>query len=313
MKLKGILAVLLCAVILLGSRSVAAAGSESNLFLQENPPEVPEGNRNLITTFERLDDTSNGKLGVGYNRVDNMLSNSEDLESGFVRFTGLKGLKPEDTYIYRFQLVVRSAQPNPKYNDTNSMGARVIFRGNGDLTQTNKNLQDVVTKDYITFSIFNTNLGIHCYQGNEVGDNYLYVPFRRELGRAYDVVILSGPSQVSVWVDGKLNIHYEDLPKYDPYIGVNIYRASIQMRDIGVYNIAPVDPEAAAAVSQQAKMTLTNNSLKDIPSTLPDAGSPGLIALVVGTAAGVVSLLLFVGAVLLRKRAKCKEGEHHGQ
>lgn len=281
-----------------GVMPVAAEAQSDDIFLSESPPQIPEGNINLITTSDGLYDSTKGKIGVTYNRTYNVLANTNDLQSAFIQFANVKGLKSSDTYLFKFKLITKTAQPNPEYNDYTSMGARIIFRG---IESGNK---DGRTDNYCTFSMFAKSMAVHVYKDKASVVTPLYVNFPRELGKEYDIAILSGPTEVSIWVDGKLCINQKGLPQYDPFFGVNIYRASVVLKNIEVYNINPDNPEDLKQTESNDKLTYIKNTLEGVQGSIPPANQKGRLEFVAGIAVAAFALIMIPIVIILHIRAK---------
>lgn len=273
-----------------------SVSAEEDMFLRETPPAPPQGNMNLIETHSSISDTSNKAVDWSYNKLTHTLKNTVDDKNAYIRFEDIKGLKMSDTYMLRTKLTVFTAQPNLESNDTNSMGARIIFRGND-------------TKSMCFFSLFATNAGYYSYVDSSLLYNKSF-SFSRELGREYDICILSAPNEVSVWVDNELVLNYDDAPNFEPFVGVQIYRASVQMSDIEVYNMSPDDAEALGAKEENKNILTSYKEFEGVEGVVPDADSEMLVrGIIYACGSGVLALaLIAVITVPLIKRRK-KKGE----
>ncbi|MBR7133205.1 MAG: hypothetical protein IKD04_06690 [Clostridia bacterium] len=280
-----ILAIISVTVMLATALLCSICSAEENFFLRETPPEIPKGNINLITTYSTISDTSNKALEISYDKLNHILQNKVDDKNGFVKFEGIKGLKMSDTYMYRLKLTVFSAQPNPEYNDSTSQGARIIFRGNDNAS-------------YCFFSLFSSSASYYSYIENSMLGSKT-VTFDRELNKEYDICILTGPTELSVWVDNVLFMHETDMPNFEPYIGAQIYRSSVKLADIEVYNMAPDDKDALASEEKNVDVLTSYKEFEGVDGKLPSTETDLLTRAVIWLSVAVAALLALLTAVFI--------------
>lgn len=280
-----ILAIISVTVMLITVLPCSIYSAEESLFLCETPPDIPKGNINLISTYSTISDTSNEALEISYDKLNHVLQNKVDDKNGFIKFEGIRGLKMSDTYMYRLKLTVFSAQPNPEYNDSTSQGARIIFRGNDNAS-------------YCFFSLFSNSASYYSYIENSMLGSKT-VTFARELNREYDICILTGPTELSVWVDNVLFMHETDMPNFEPYIGAQIYRSSVKMSGIEVYNMAPDDKEALASEEERVDVLTSYKEFEGVDGKLPGTDSALLTRAVIWLSVAVIALLVLLAVIFI--------------
>lgn len=271
--------------------------SAEEIFLRKTPPAVPEGNINLIDTHTSISDTSNKEIDWSYNKLTHTLKNTVDDKNAYIRFEDIKGLKMSDTYMIRTKLTVFTAQPSIENNDKNSMGARIIFRGND-------------TRSMCFFSLFATNAGYYSYVDGSLLHNNNF-SFSRELGREYDICILSAPNEVSVWVDNELVLNFDEVPNYEPFIGIQIYRASVQLSDIEVYNMSSDNADDFVEKEVNNNILTSYKEFDGVEGVLPPTDYDMLVhGIVYALISGVISLTLIAMIIVpIIKHVKKKKGE----
>lgn len=291
-----ILAIILVVIMLCVCLPGGICCAEDSLFLRETSPDIPNGNTNLISTYSTISDTSKEALEISYDKLNRVLQNRIDNANGFVKFEGIKGLKMSDTYMYRLKLTVFSTQPNLEFNDHTSQGARIIFRGNDNAS-------------YCFFSLFSNSAGYYSYIENSLLKSKT-VTFTRELSKEYDICILTGPNELSIWVDNVLFIHEIGTPSFEPYIGAQIYRSSVKLANIEVYNMAPDDKDALASEEERVDMITNYNEFDGVESRLPETGSVLLFKTIFWLAMAVILFAVLCAVIFvpiyLRKKGKCK-------
>lgn len=256
----------------------------------ESVPVMPEGNVDLLPDNYSLEDYSGGTLKVSY--LDGELVNLDAQSDGVFLFQSFPGLKYDDTYVLKFKLTIQEVTPNEAVGDSESMGPRIIFRAESN-------------QAYLAFTFFKDKALLLGYHHGEYSTP-VEVPFHRQLGQEYEIVIRSEPESVKIWVDNTLIIDYDGLPSYSPRVGAQIYRAAIRMKDITVFNVNPDNPEVHEAEEKSPEPILPGNTLEPGASRRPAPGNPLLIVWIAAAVIGAAGAVAVTVVLIIRRKKKQK-------
>ena len=273
----------------------------SSLYIGSGVPAKPEGNINYA---DRLTDltfiTAGTNYGFYWNEETNTFWNDRGDTYARMEFGNFTDMSSSDTFAMKFKYTVKDYKPNGA--DQGSMGLRLLFRG-----FTGYSVAGVHARG-IQFAVPGANEYAMWSDNAYLGGNYIDYGF--EVGKTYNVEILSGPTQLALWIDGKQIFYYYDLADCEPYFYFEVYRSLLEIADLEIYNIEPEtysndEEKMAVMVSKE----VSKNKEYKLNAILEQKKNNLVAEIVSISSVGVIfdALLLFTVFLLNNNKKKVRE------
>ena len=262
--------------------------SEEYMALMNDPfytstiiPAKPEGNINYWSFISGVNQTGN----LAFDVVNDEFANYWSDEQGRIRFRdsygkrNLNGITNDTTFVARFKYKV--TEEDPDYVSANKQrGSVFTVRGyNLPTSQGKKNNYEI--------GFYNNAITISRLRDDAVVSTTSN-PWKREVGKEYDISIVSAPNWVKIFVDGKLITAVGGLYQYTFDFCYESVHVAAEFWDMQLYDVKPND--ASEPIKNNAPTSqLTGTTVNTIEHTK--------VPLATGTIS-IWMILTLLGAVL---------------
>ncbi|MBR5451630.1 MAG: hypothetical protein IKV36_01390, partial [Clostridia bacterium] len=270
--------------------------SEEYMALMNDPfytsttiPAKPEGNINYWTYIS----ASNQSGDLAFDMINDEFANYWSDEQGRIVFRdsygkrNLNGITNSTTFVAKFKYKV--TEEDPDYVDANKQrGSVFTVRGyNLPTSQGKKNNYEI--------GFYNNAITVTTYRDSSAVSTTSN-PWTREVGKEYEIAIVSAPNWVKVFVDGKLVTAIGGLYQYTFDFCYESVHVCAEFWDMQVYNVSPKEEKEPIKNSVPAAQ-LTGATVNTIEHTnVPLATGTMSIWMIVTL---LVAVLCLAGAAVI--------------
>lgn len=271
-----------------------------SLYAASGVPKKPEGNINYADRLKSGHFATMQAKGFSWDEKTNTLKSTKKDQFGRVQVGNFTDMSVSDTFAIKFKYTVTDYEPNGE--DKGAMGLRFYFRGFTYYGATNN-----LDNRGIMFANFGASDWEYWNWEHTMSNIYDY---GFEVGKTYDVEILSGPSELGLWMNGKKIFYLYNLPDCGPYFTFEVYRSQFEMANLEIYNIEPEeydDDEMKVLTPLNTDLSKIENHNFDNAVDKEEASLAEKNVVVVSFAVIVVAFIIFT--VFLFKGNKKKGGK----